>query len=74
MRRFWLIFSQTVTVCLAILFVVVTLRPQWLANKLAAQTSEVSRLTAPGSYSEAVAHAAPAVVNIYTTKKVSVSP
>ncbi|KAB0604009.1 2-alkenal reductase, partial [Castellaniella defragrans] len=30
MRRLWLIFAQTVTVCLAILFLVATLRPQWL--------------------------------------------
>ena len=28
MRRLWLIFAQTVTVCLAILFLVATLRPQ----------------------------------------------
>ncbi|MCD0506290.1 2-alkenal reductase, partial [Bordetella petrii] len=30
MRRYWLIFAQAVTVCLAILFVVTTLRPDWL--------------------------------------------
>ena len=30
MRRLWLIFSQTATVALAILFVVVTLKPHWL--------------------------------------------
>jgi Do/DeqQ family serine protease len=30
MRRFWLIFAQAVTVSLAILFVVTTLRPDWL--------------------------------------------
>ena len=30
MRRLWLLFAQAVTVCIAILFVVTTLRPDWL--------------------------------------------
>ncbi|MDP3827959.1 MAG: 2-alkenal reductase, partial [Polaromonas sp.] len=30
MRKFWLLFSQTVTVFLAAYFVVATLKPQWL--------------------------------------------
>ena len=30
MRRLWLIFSQAVTVALALLFVVATLKPEWL--------------------------------------------
>lgn len=30
MRRFWLLFSQCVTVCLAILFIITTLKPEWL--------------------------------------------
>ncbi|MDN3987796.1 S1C family serine protease [Zwartia vadi] len=101
MRRIWLVFAQTVTVCLAILFVVVTLRPEWLQNlgtentairpdrleskRVAAPTPplstnpgviaqpSVSQSQAPGSYADAVARAAPAVVNIYTTKRVEVS-
>ncbi len=32
MRRLWLIFSQAVTVAMAVLFVVATLKPQWLAS------------------------------------------
>ena len=32
MRRLWLIFSQTATVALALLFVVATLKPQWLGG------------------------------------------
>ena len=32
MRRIWLLFAQTVTVCLGVLFVVVTLRPEWLGR------------------------------------------
>ena len=30
MRRLWIIFSQTATICLAVLFVVSTLKPEWL--------------------------------------------
>jgi len=33
MNRLWLIFAQTVTVALAILFVVTTLKPEWLPNR-----------------------------------------
>ena len=32
MRRLWLIFAQTVTVSVAVLFVVKTLKPEWLAH------------------------------------------
>ncbi len=32
MRRLWLIFSQAVTVAMAVLFVVATLKPQWLRD------------------------------------------
>ena len=30
MRKAWLLFSQTVTIAVALLFVVATLKPQWL--------------------------------------------
>jgi len=83
MRRLWLLFAQAVTVCIAVLFVVTTLRPDWLGAKpqhrspqgtvglLPSPDSNVSQ--APGSYAGAVSVAAPAVVNIHTTKRVSVS-
>jgi len=35
MRRTWLLFSQTVTVAVAVLFVVSTLKPEWLPQRLA---------------------------------------
>lgn len=77
MRRIWLVFAQTVTVCLAILFVVVTLRPDWLRlsepEVTAGAVVPLRSPSAPGSYADAVAHTAPAVVNIYTTKRMSVS-
>ncbi len=70
MRRLWLIFAQAVTVCLAILFVVTTLRPDWL--RLAGPGQQAAAKATVDSYAPAVAHAAPAVVNIYTTKHVDV--
>ncbi len=83
MRRLWLLFAQAVTVCIAALFVISTLRPDWLrvtphvrspragTELLPSPDSLASQ--APGSYAGAVSVAAPAVVNIHTTKKVSVS-
>jgi len=78
MRRLWLIFAQAVTVSLAILFVVTTLRPDWLrlngAGPGAGPAAPGPAPAAPpaGSYAPAVARAAPAVVNVYTTKHVDV--
>jgi len=89
LRRLWLIFAQATTVGLALLFVVSTLRPEWLARTPAAVTAlavpvpelkqsppslEVARAAAAGSYAGAVAAAAPAVVNVYTTQEVRRRP
>ena len=32
MRRLWLIFAQTVTICVAVLFVIKALKPEWMSN------------------------------------------
>ncbi|MEN9630167.1 MAG: hypothetical protein RJA10_3395, partial [Pseudomonadota bacterium] len=37
-RRHWLVFSQAVTVALAVLFVVSTLKPEWLPPQLGSAT------------------------------------
>ena len=47
MRRLWLIFAQTVTVCVAVLFVLKTLRPDWLPNWQFQQTMPSASDTAP---------------------------
>ncbi len=48
MRRTWLIFSQAVTVALAVLFVVVTLKPEWLGRASVAVLPQIVSLqTAP---------------------------
>jgi serine protease DegQ len=84
LRRLWLIFAQATTVGLALLFIVSTLRPEWLSRSaptrqtsattgLAIRQVEVDgpRAAAMTSYADAVKLAAPAVVNVYTTKEVS---
>ncbi len=80
MHRLWLVFAQTVTVCLGILFIVATLRPDWLRNGArtdatraeAAAQNTAAGTSGPASYADAVARATPAVVNIYTTKAIDV--
>jgi serine protease DegQ len=81
MRRLWLIFAQTTTVCLAILFIVATLRPEWLPQRTAGGLTLVPLLEAPpagssspavSSYADATRKAAPAVVNVFTSKEVRV--
>ena len=77
MHRLWLIFAQTVTVALAILFVVTTLKPEWLPDRRSsavlreAVSPPTGEPLAPGSYREAARLALPAVVHIYTTKVVN---
>ncbi len=82
MRRLWLIFSQAATVGLALLFVVATLKPQWLSGQgqpFGAVVAEVVslRTAAPAasaagggisSLAEAARVAAPAVVSVVTSK------
>jgi len=78
MRKLWLIFCQTATICLAALFVVGTLRPD-LLNGHSPQGAVITTVkqvagegTAPqaASYSYAAKKAMPAVVNIFTSKTV----
>jgi Do/DeqQ family serine protease len=81
MRRLWLIFAQTVTVCVAVLFVVKTLKPEWLAHlpssgSGAPEVATVIEAPAsteahrPGSYADAAKKAIPAVVHIFTSQEV----
>ena len=49
MRNLWLIFAQAATVALAVLFVVGTLKPQWLLRNGQPITEVVSLRTAPPS-------------------------
>ncbi|MES2089392.1 MAG: trypsin-like peptidase domain-containing protein [Pseudomonadota bacterium] len=83
MRKLWLIFSQTVTVGVAVVFVVSTFKPQWIqsmpwrdSRPVASVTTIMAPKAAGGaasvgavqSFSDAVKHAAPAVVSVVTSK------
>ena len=75
LHRLWLVFCQTATIALGALFVVVTLRPEWLGGRelgqvIINQIAPAAHTTGKplSSYSEAVRKAAPAVVNIFTSR------
>ncbi|WP_019699790.1 trypsin-like peptidase domain-containing protein [Paracidovorax oryzae] len=79
MKRFWLLFSQAVTVFVAAYFVVATLQPDWIRRGATRSSAGISLIEAPpapssqpvaGSFSAAVRKAAPAVVSINTSKAV----
>jgi serine protease DegQ len=84
MRRLWLIFSQAVTVALALLFVVATLKPEWLKRApgqmlpqiVSVSTAPDSAASAvmPGSLAAAAKRAAPAVVSIAASKAPQANP
>ena len=77
LRRFWLLFAQVATVCVAALFVVATLRPDLLARVAGKNNVVLVQETAPtvtgprvDSFADAAKRAMPSVVNIYTSKEV----
>ncbi len=78
MRRLWLIFAQAVTVSLAVLFVIQTLKPGWLDRGSAGgKVVAVQEAAAPPgtarkvvSYSYAAQKALPSVVHIFTSQEV----
>ena len=76
MRKFWLIFAQTATVCLAALFVVSTLRPDllaWSTRGTVVTVKEPQAATparAVASFRDAARQAMPAVVNIFTSQEI----
>src|SRR4051812_39035300 len=80
MHRLWLIFAQTATVAVALLFVVSTFRPEWLPARSGGTLPQAvvpgpvaapaGRSPAAGSYNEAVQKATPSVVNIFTSKEI----
>ncbi len=82
MKRLWLVFSQSVTVLLAVFFVVATLKPQWLDRRptLAAivpvfeAPAGSGERVAVNSFSGAARAASPAVVSINTSKSQGQSP
>ena len=76
MRKLWLVFAQTATVCLAVLFVVSTLRPDLLSPHAPGsvvtikEPSVATAIQETASFSDAARKAMPAVVNIFTSQEV----
>jgi serine protease DegQ len=77
LKKLWLVFAQACTLCLAALFVVSTLRPDlvpWSGSRgsgvvLLQETSTPPAAQRAATYADAAKRAAPAVVNIYTSKE-----
>ena len=76
MKRIWLLFSQAVTLLLAVAFVLATLKPEWLGQR-ALRYGALTVLEAPaaapgavppGSFRLAAQTASAAVVSINTSK------
>jgi len=77
MRRLWLLFSQTVTILVAVWFVLITLKPEWL-QRSSPWNATLHVLEAPdsgaggasaGSLRFAAKKASPAVVSINTSSR-----
>ena len=84
-RRTWLVFSQAVTVAVAMLFVVLTLKPEWLPGAKTGTTLlpaptllQVTPAALPASgasgFALAARRAAPAVVSVTATKMTKKGP
>ena len=88
MRKTWLIFSQTVTVLVAVLFVVTTFKPQWLAaapwrtvlpqaslaTAVVPQGGKHTLVAPPTSFRDAAQKAAPTVVSVVTSNASARNP
>ncbi|HSH96669.1 MAG: Do family serine endopeptidase [Methylophilaceae bacterium] len=78
MRKLWLIFAQTVTVSLAVLFVVQTFHPNLLNSPdktlVIKEATSTAKIGSAESYSVAAKKAMPSVVNVFTSKKAEPNP
>jgi Do/DeqQ family serine protease len=85
LNRLWLIFAQTATVCVAAIFVVSTLKPEWMPSRVPQPGPVAAPAAAPvivqqaapaastgpraDSFHDAAKKAMPSVVNIFTSKE-----
>ena len=77
MKRLWLLFAQTVTVLVAVWFVLITLKPDWVQRPswntdlqvFEVAPGAISPTVSAGSLSFAAKKASPAVVSINTSQK-----
>ena len=78
MKKLWLIFAQTVTISLAVVFVAQFFYPKLIHSNIQYIEDHISKLPQQakgyGSYSDAAQKAMPSVVNIFTSKKNVTNP
>jgi serine protease DegQ len=87
LRRFWLFFAQAVTVLLALMFIIATLKPQWLQRQgtfgkqlaepivaLQEVAPSIGSRPAQSSYADGAQKAMPAVVNVFSSKDGALPP
>ena len=78
MKKLWLIFEQTVTISLAVVFVAQIFYPKFIHGNIQYIEDNLTKNPQPknsaGSYSDAAKKAMPSVVNIFTSKKNSNNP
>ncbi len=79
MHRLWMIFAQAVTISVAVLFVLSTLKPEWVGERPMLPAITIQQAAAPAatpsgkvaaSYADAARAALPSVVHIFTSKEV----
>jgi len=78
MRKHWLLFSQTITVVLAVLFVIHTLKPELLPNAVSSGVVTLHESVLPSGdssmpgtgLSAAASKAMPSVVNVFTRTEI----
>ncbi|TYC54762.1 Do family serine endopeptidase [Zoogloea oleivorans] len=79
MHRLWMIFAQAVTISVAVLFVLSTLKPDWVGERPELPAITIQQAAAPAatpsgkvaaSYADAARAALPSVVHIFTSKEV----
>ncbi|CAG4883949.1 Periplasmic serine endoprotease DegP-like [Georgfuchsia toluolica] len=80
MKRLWYIFAQAVTVGVAVLFTIQTLKPEWLAPRGESHDVSILQAVSTGggmravaSYADAARKAVPTVIYVYTSQEVKAS-
>jgi serine protease DegQ len=78
MKKYWLLFSQAVTVALGVLMVIALFKPDWLSWRNPSSNSVTieqvndkgATVRVTGSFADAAQSALPSVVNVFTQKQV----
>ncbi|MCQ8897476.1 trypsin-like peptidase domain-containing protein [Limnobacter humi] len=73
-KKLWLTFSQALAVLLALYFMLETFRPDWVSILMHRNAHQLSNSGPGEGYRKAVEAAMPAVVNIFTSKKMGAAP